>query len=169
MDTGERSCNPRGAPAHWTCTDKRDTHYGERRDEHHSPRQAEVSGKEEVGKKGGLVGGKRRGKINQEQSRLMYRPKRGLLWTLGGGGHSTHLCSHSHLPRRVKPQRAPDKTPLHCKAFPIQQEVFGARDWSETRAISPSQGLSSKTREEGSSEKRPGLSLATEKGRKPTS
>lgn len=118
LDTGERSCNPRGAPAHWTCTDKRDTHYGERRDEHHSPRQAEVSGKEEVGKKGGLVGGKRRGKINQEQSRLMYRPKRGLLWTRGGGvtaptSAPTLICleGSSHSEHRTRP---------HCTARHFQ-------------------------------------------------
>lgn len=68
----------------------------------------------------------------------MYQPKRGLLRT--GGAHGTHLCSHSHLPRRVKPQQASDKTPLHCKAFPFRQEVFGARDGSTTRATSPSRG-----------------------------
>lgn len=111
-DAGEGSCDPCRAPAHWTRTDKRDTHYGEQRDKHHSPRQAEVSGEEEVGKKGGLVGSRRRGKINQEQSRLMYEPRRGLL-RIGGltapTSAPTLICleGSSHSKHRTRP---------HCTA-----------------------------------------------------
>ena len=123
-------------------------------------------GKRRWGRKGGVSWGqKRRGKINREQCRLRYQPRRGLLRSGGLTAPTsapTLLCleGSSHSKHRTRP---------HCKAFPFQREVFGARDGSKPRAISPSQGLSSKTREEGSSEKRPGLPLATEKGRKPTS
>lgn len=80
---GRGAATPAECRAHGTCTGKRDTHYREQRDKHHSPGQAKVSGKGEVGKKGGLVGCRRRGKINQEQSRLTRQLKRGLLRTRG--------------------------------------------------------------------------------------
>lgn len=49
------------------------------------------------------------------------------------------------------------------------ERCAGHGDGGETGGTSPSQGLLSKTGEEGSSGERPGLPLATEKGRKPTS
>lgn len=65
-----------------------------------------------MGKKGGLVGGKRRGKINQGQSRLMHQPKRGLLRTGGLTAPTsapTLICleGSSHSKHRTRP---------HCTA-----------------------------------------------------
>lgn len=48
------------------------------------------------------------------------------------GAPSTHLCSHSPLPRRKHRTRA--------QQFPFQQEEFGARDGTNPRASSPSWG-----------------------------
>lgn len=57
---------------------------GTARGEAPQPRAGRNAGKEEAGKRGGLVGSRRRGKINQERSGVMQQPGEGG-WPRSGG------------------------------------------------------------------------------------